>query len=168
MYVNYHNYNKLGEGIYKVQVGGTVKWIISKLAISANVNYIKGLGETNNSTWQFQLNNGAFQYKENPYKMKYSDQLQLNGGLMLQVFPWFAVATNFQSFNAFNGWSEQTGKRISNPDMNLVNFVPGFEIQVSSHLRWTQEVGFPISGRNIYAPLFFSTGISLNYFPFKK
>ncbi len=168
VYVNYHNYNKLGDGIYKLQVGGAIKWIISNLAISCDANYIKGLGETNNISWQFQLNNGVFQYKENPYKMQYSDNLKFNGGLMLQVYPWLAVATNFQTFNAFNGWSEESGKRIRNPEMDLVNFVPGFEIQVTSHLRWTQEVGFPISGRNIYAPLYFSTGISLNYFPFKK
>jgi hypothetical protein len=149
-------------------MGGAIKWIISKLAISGNANYIKGLGETNNIQWQFQLNNGVFQYKGNPYKMKHSDNLQFNGGLMLQVYPWLAVSTNIQSFNAFNGWSEETGKRMRNPEMNLVNFVPGFEIQVSSHLRWTQEVGFPIKGRNIYAPLYFSTGISLNYFPLKN
>jgi hypothetical protein len=168
VYFNYHYYNKLGDGIYKLQVGGAVKWIISNLALSCNANYIKGLGETDNISWEFQLDNGVFQYKDNSYKMKHSDHLQLNGGMMYQVFPWFAIAANFQSFNAFNGWSEETGKRIKNPQMNLLNFVPGFEIQVTSHLRWTQEVGFPITGRNIYAPMFFSTGISLNYFPFKK
>jgi hypothetical protein len=168
VYYDYYYYNKLGDGIYKLQFGGAMKWIIKNLAFSFNANYIKGLGETENIKWEFQLNNGVFYYREVPFKEKHPDYFQFNGGIIYQTLPWFAILANVNSFNGFNGWSEGSGRRIKNPVMNLVNFVPGFEIQVTPHLRWIQEVGFPITGKNIYAPLFFSTGISMNYFPFKK
>jgi hypothetical protein len=168
VYFNYYYYNRLGDGIYKVQLGGAMKLIIKKWALFFDAGYIKGLGEADNIKWEFQLDNNAFQYREVSYKVKRSDNLQFNGGLVYQTLPWFAITTKMNSFNAFNGWNEETGRRVKNPEMNLVNFVPGFEIQVTPHLRWIQEVGFPVTGRNNYAPLFFSTGISMNYFPFKR
>jgi hypothetical protein len=114
------------------------------------------------------MTENAFSYKDKSYQYLLSNTFTTDVSLHYQATGWFNVFLNSNFFRTKGGWTEYWGNKYMNPEIELVNIEPGFELQVSPSITLYQVAGFPVSGRSSDAPFYLFTTLSYNLFPLRR
>lgn len=161
----YHSNPGYGKPTYSA--GSSLQFSTSKLAIIVSGNYNTGTGEAESITWNHRLNSGNFEYTEVPYSYLVGSSANFSGFGAFQIFPWLVGYGQFGYAVSSGGWTEITGQKIAIPKSGLGLFTAGYEIQVSTHIRFEQYVNIPVVGKENLSELSFYIGCSYNLIPLK-
>ena len=153
-----------GYGVPVYLLAGSLKVSVKKFSLAADFTFRTPKREGENIRWQATLADSKFTYTDKAYKYLLSNEYTVNGEIHYQPVGWFNffVGCNWQKTKG--GWTESAGIKYSNPVTSLVTIDPGFELQVSPSLTVFEVAGFPVSGRNTFAPFYIFTTIRFSNF----
>ncbi|KPK86115.1 MAG: hypothetical protein AMS27_05780 [Bacteroides sp. SM23_62_1] len=163
----YKYHTNPGNGTLICSAGSSLQYSTSKLAIILNGWYHFKTNVIESISWNHRLNSGSFMYTEVPYHYKLGASADFSGFGAWQIFPWLATYGQFGYVISSGGWTEITGEKIAIPKSSLGLFSVGYEIQVSTHVRFEQFVNIPVFGKENIAELSFYTVLSYNLIPLK-
>jgi len=163
----YRYYYPLGKGIIIAQIGGIIKYRMTKWAFSTRVDYQHGLKDGESFEWKHQLTNNVFEYRQEPFTYRLPDSFSYAMEAEYQPLPWFDLFLNVSGFNASKGWTSlPEDLKLALPDQSVVFISPGFEIIVTPKLWLRERINFAVSGKNHEASFGFQTTLMYNFFPF--
>lgn len=166
--INLH-YNKTnGYGVPVYLLAAVSKITAGRLTAEAEFSFRTPKKEGQNIRWEETKTANAFTYADKSYSYLLSNMYAVNASLHYQATGWFNLFINSSYVKTSGGWTDYWGIKYSNPEKRIMNFEPGFELQVSPSLIIYQVAGFPLSGKNMEAPFYLYTTISFNLFPFLK
>ena len=163
-----YNYNeRWSSGVKSGFAEGALKYRALNSAITLHATYRRALQEGERVRWSHFVNNNSFSYRSESFTYLPGDILQWTSELEKQVMPWCAVSLVVAGQHINGGWQEIGDTKVSNPKQTQFTVGPGYEVLVTPKLWLRQRVWFPVSGKNISAPLTISTTIVYNTFPFQ-
>jgi len=166
--INLH-YNKTnGNGVPVYLIEAATKLTAGKLTVEGEYTFRTPMKEGQNIRWEETKAANTFTYDNNSYSYLLSNIYTVNISFHYQATGWFNLFVNSNYLRTSGGWTDYWGIKYSNPEKRIMNFEPGFELQVSPSLTIYQMAGFPISGKNMEAPFYLFTTISFKMFPFLK
>lgn len=166
--INLH-YNKTnGYGVPVYLLAAATKVSVGKVTAEAEFTFRTPRKEGQNIRWEEARTDNAFSYTNKSYSYLLSDIYTVNASLHYQATGWFNLFINGSYIKTSGGWTDYWGIKYRNPEKRIMNFEPGFELQVSPSLTIYQVAGFPLSGKNMEAPFYLFTTISFNMFPFLR
>jgi len=163
--IQYRYHYKFGNGIPIANIGTSLKFRFSKLAIATSFYVEKSLSEGESIYWQSRIAEGEVQYQKIEYQYDLGQTLDYHASLAYQAINWLAVIFYYNGMNSAGGWTTETGKKVGTGRISINSLGVGYEIQVSIHLRLNQVIDIPVSGENTMAYWIFRSGISLNLIP---
>jgi hypothetical protein len=166
--INLHYNNTNGYGVPVYLLAGATKITLGKFTAEVDYAFRTPMKEGQNIRWQETKTDNAFAYADKSYSYLLSNTHSLNSSFHYQATGWFNIFINGSYNKTTGGWTDYWGIKYSNPEKRIMNFEPGFELQVSPSLTIYQVAGFPSSGKNMEAPFYLFTTISFNMFPFLK
>lgn len=164
----YHYHSNPGYGTPTYFLGSNLQYSTSRFALLIMGCYNTGTGQTESIKWNHRLNAGEFLYSEVVYNHLVGHSGSISGSGAIQIFPWFSVYGQFGYFISSGGWTEITGTKIAIPESTIGIITAGYEIQVSTHIRFEQNVNIPVSGKEHLVDLMFHSGFSYNLIPLKR
>jgi len=147
--------------------GGEVKYRDEKYSLYLGGSWQAPVREEATTIWNHRLYGDQFLYRTETAQRMPAGTLQLEAMTAIQFYPWFACIGSFRHHSESGGWSEETGSRISLPGVALGSISPGFEIQVTTHIRFLQFFDIPLYGKENYAVFSIRSGLSINVVPLK-
>jgi hypothetical protein len=166
--VNLHYNYTNGYGVPVYYIGAEAKAGFRKFSVEAVWSMRTPMKEGTSLRWEETLTDNAFSYNDKSYQYLLSNIFATDVSLHYQATGWFNVFLNGSFSRTKGGWTEYWGNKYMNPEKNLVNIEPGFELQVSPSITLYQVAGFPVSGTNSDAPFYLFTTLSYNLFPFRR
>ena len=160
--VNYHFRNKYTDGVMKTLIGTSLKAGISKFSVLVGMDFLAGLKDGESIFWTSRQTVNGFDYESLDYQYNPGQQISYNALLVYQAIDWFAVMGSFTGLKTYNGWSNETGKKIGYPEKSYMSAGVGYEIMVTPNMRLFQMVDIPVAGKDYLGFLVVNTGISLN------
>lgn len=165
--VDYRYNNNLGKGVAVAQVGGMVKYRLSKWAFSARVDYRHGMEEGRSYEWTHQLvDYEEFDYRQEFFTYRLPDTFEYYGEIEYQPLPFFDIILNVSGYRSQDGWKTFGQDKIAIPDATLVTINPGVELIVTPRLWFRQKFQLPVSGKSYESAYTFYTSLIYNFFLF--
>jgi hypothetical protein len=166
--INLHYNNTNGYGVPVYLLAAASKITIGKFTTEVDYAFRTPMKEGQNIRWEETKTDNAFTYANKSYSYLLSNTHSLNASFHYQATGWFNIYINGNYNKTTGGWTDFWGIKYSNPEKQILNLEPGFELQVTPSLTIFQIAGFPLSGKNMEAPFYLFTTISFNMFPFLK
>jgi hypothetical protein len=156
--VNYHYKNTIGYGVPVMLIAGELKTTWSNLSFVSRLSVRDPVEEGVSIRWDETLTAArTFNYSASEYKYLPDRTYDLNVAVHYQAAGWLNTDISFNYFKGSGGWTE-----YRNPEKTMLSIEPGFEIQISPAVRIYQKAGFPISGKNNYAPFYINFILTYN------
>jgi len=166
--INLHYNNTNGYGVPVYLLAAATKVNLGRLTAEVDFAFRTPMKEGQNIRWEENRTDNAFSYNYKSYSYLLSNTNTINASLHYQATGWFNIYINGSYNKTYGGWTDYWGIKYSNPGKRILNFEPGFELQVTPSLTIYQVAGFPLSGKNMEAPFYLFTTISFNMFPFMR
>ncbi|MBM3420189.1 MAG: hypothetical protein FJY11_03545 [Bacteroidetes bacterium] len=167
--VNYQYHNTIGNGVPVYLFSANAKITLSGFTLATSFLMKDPVREGENFRWNQNLTaNRTFDYSTSTYKFLPDRSFEIGTALHFQATGWLNAFMNLGYMNSGGGWTEYWGKRYRNPDRWMISLEPGLEIQVSPAVTIYQKAGFPLSGKNTYAPFYMYITASFNTFAFYR
>lgn len=167
--VNYHYNNTNGYGVPVLMLSAAAKATYQKFSFETRFTLRDPVKEGENIRWDQNLTaSKTFVYTSETYKYLLNRTTDISLSLHYQAAGWFNVKVNMNQTHSSGGWTEYWGNKYRNPERDLLTIEPGFEIQVSPSVTVYQTAGFPVAGKNLYAPFYLNITLSYNLFPFLR
>ena len=166
--INLHYNSNNGYGVPVYLFAASAKITYNKFSLMADVSMQDPLAEGHNLRWEESLTERAFSYYDKSYSYLLSRIYLLNVSFHYQATGWFNLFMNTSFSRTKGGWTEYWGLKYKNPENDILNFEPGFELQISPSITIYQTAGFPVKGKNCDAPFYMFTTLSFNMFPFLR
>jgi hypothetical protein len=157
-----------GYGVPVYLLAASLKTSVNKFSFAADLTIRTPRTEGENIRWQATLTDSKFTYANRTYKYLLSNEYSANGEIHYQPVGWFNFYLGCNWLRTKGGWTESYGTKYKNPESSLVTINPGFELQVSPTLTVFEVAGFPVSGKNSYAPFFIYTTVRFSNFLSRK
>jgi len=158
--LNYHYFEKYSPGVSSSQFGGALKYMHKTFSVFASYLFQSSLKDGTNIHWDGVINSGVFEYSSREYKYNTGQCSNWESIISYQAIKWFNFQLFLNGYNAKNGWSNLTGLKIGYPDMSVLYGGLGYEIQVTSNIRLSQQFRMPLQGESYSASVIFLTGIN--------
>ncbi len=165
--LHYHDFSRNGYGVCSFNGGFGYKYHSNSIGFRLTADYYSTFGSSENIDWLHTFDGNNFYYTASYYNYKVPQTIHAIGYFDFQANKWFEIFLGYENISQTGGWTELTGQRVDNKFTTINYLEPGFEIQVTNHLRWIQVVNIPLFGKSTPSYFSFQTGISINYFPFK-
>lgn len=161
--VIYQFKNKYSDGVMIASFGTNFQAGTSSFSVLVGGNFKTGMKEGESIFWNSRLVDGEFEYESQEYQYHPGQQISYNALVAYQAIDWFVVLGSFSGLKTYNGWSNESQKKIGYPEASLLSAGIGYEIMVTPSLRLFQMVEFPVAGISYLGFLVINTGISLNF-----
>lgn len=166
--IDLHYNLKNGYGVPVYLMAASVKLSYRKFTAEVEWTMRTPMKEGKNINWEESLSDNKFSYYDKSFSYLLSNAFTTDISLHYQATGWFNLYLNGSFFKSKGGWTEYWGNKYENPEKQLINLEPGFELQISPSLTVYQVAGFPLKGKNCDSPFYLFTTISYNLFPFRR
>jgi hypothetical protein len=164
--ISFVNNYKYSSGANQLHLGAGIKFRADKIGISANYRGAYPLNVSETVKWDYSVVGSNFNYEDISYDYLISNYSFFMIKAEYQAIPWFNLSLDFSSGKYSEGWSEEIGIRLANPETSVSKLTVGCEVKVTGKLWLTQHISYPVAGKNQIAPVVFLTNVSYNFFPF--
>ncbi len=165
--IDYTSNEKIGTGAFRFEIATTAKLRFKqRIALLLNGKYNMPFNSVNSISWESVFDGENYQVSKN--KIKYSPPHEIYGNIECQIVPdkreIMGIKLGANLNVNLNEWIESENIKTAQPNAMFFRTYTELELIISEHIRFNQQFGYDLTGRNTKGAFISQTLFTFNCF----